>query len=50
VEVRARTSRDGVEITHNPAAVWTVADGKLVAVVFFLDRDDALEFAGRAAR
>lgn len=44
--VRARTSRYGVEVEHTPAAVWTVRDGRLSAVYFFLERDDALEFAG----
>jgi ketosteroid isomerase-like protein len=46
VTVHARTSRHGVEIEHQPAAVWTVRDGKLRAVHFFLERKDALEFAG----
>ena len=44
--IRARTSRDGVELEHKPAAVWTVTDGKVTAVTFFLERDEALEFAG----
>ena len=44
--IRARTSRDGVVLEHKPAAVWTVADGKVSAVTFFLERDEALEFAG----
>jgi hypothetical protein len=44
--VTARTSRDGVEITHRPAAVWTVEDDRLTAVTFFLERDQAYEFAG----
>ena len=44
--VKARTSRYGVEVEHTPAAVWTVRDGKLSAVYFFLEREDALEFAG----
>lgn len=46
VSVRARTSRDGVEFEHAPAAVWTLRDGYPVAVHFFLERDDALRFAG----
>jgi ketosteroid isomerase-like protein len=44
--VRARTSRYGVEVEHAPAAVWTIRDGNLVAVTFFLERDKALKFAG----
>jgi ketosteroid isomerase-like protein len=44
--VRAKTSRHGVEIEHRPAAVWTLRDGKLTAVHFFLERAEALAFAG----
>jgi ketosteroid isomerase-like protein len=46
VRVRARTSRDGVAVEHRPAAVYTVNDGKVVRVRFFLDRADAFEAAG----
>jgi ketosteroid isomerase-like protein len=46
VRIRGRTSRDGVEVEHRPAAVWTVGDGQVTAVTFFLDRDEAFEFAG----
>jgi ketosteroid isomerase-like protein len=35
-----------VEVEHRPAAVWTVDDGQVTAVTFFLDRDEAFEFAG----
>jgi ketosteroid isomerase-like protein len=45
-DVHARTSRHGVEVEHNPAAVWTIRDGMLIAVTFFLERDQALKFAG----
>jgi hypothetical protein len=48
--VKARTSRYGVEVEHAPAAVWTVRDGRLSAVSFFLDRDKALEYAGVGTR
>jgi ketosteroid isomerase-like protein len=44
--VRARTSRDGVEVEHRPAAVWTIRDGSVMAVHFFLERAEALRFAG----
>ena len=44
--VKARTSRYDVAVEHTPAAVWTVRDGKLSAVYFFLEREDALEYAG----
>jgi ketosteroid isomerase-like protein len=46
VRVVARTERDGVEVTHRPAAVWTVRDGKLVAVRFYLEQTQAFEYAG----
>jgi ketosteroid isomerase-like protein len=46
VRVRARTSRDGVAVEHSPAAVWTVDDGKVVKVRFFLERADAFEAVG----
>jgi ketosteroid isomerase-like protein len=45
VTVHARTSRDGVEIVHHPAAVWTIRDGAPVPVHFFLEQDLAREFA-----
>jgi ketosteroid isomerase-like protein len=46
VRVRARTSRHGVDVEHRPAAVWTVEDGVVVAVHFFLERPEAFGFAG----
>jgi ketosteroid isomerase-like protein len=46
VHVRARTSRDDVEVEHSPAAVWTVKEGKIVRVRFFLEREEALKAAG----
>jgi ketosteroid isomerase-like protein len=48
VRVSARTERDGVAIEHRPSSVWTVKDGRIVAVRFILDRDEALAFAGVA--
>ena len=46
-KVTARTERHGVELEHGPAAVWSLRDGRVVAVRFFLERDHAFEFAGR---
>jgi ketosteroid isomerase-like protein len=46
VRVRGRTSRGSVELEHRPAAVWTVGERQATAVTFFLDRDEAFEFAG----
>jgi ketosteroid isomerase-like protein len=49
VRVRATTSRHGVELEHSPAVVWTVEQGMVVAVHFFLERPEAFEFAGLTA-
>jgi ketosteroid isomerase-like protein len=46
VRVRATTNRDGVELEHRSAAVWTVENGMLVAVRFFLERSEAFDFVG----
>jgi ketosteroid isomerase-like protein len=44
--VEARTSRDGVAVEHSPGAVWTIEDGKVTRIRFFLERAGALEAAG----
>jgi len=44
--VRAQTTRDAVAVEHRPGAVWSLRDGKIVRVRFFLERDEALEAAG----
>ena len=49
IKVRATTARDGVVVEHDPAVVWTLADGKVVAVRLYLEREDALREAGRGA-
>jgi ketosteroid isomerase-like protein len=46
VRIRGRTARDGVLVEHAPAAVWTIRDGKVAAVRFYLRRDEALRAAG----
>jgi ketosteroid isomerase-like protein len=43
--VEARTKRDGVLMHHSPAAVWRFRGGKIAAVHFYLDREEALESA-----
>ena len=43
---RGRASRIDVEMPV--MLVWTLRDGKVVRVVWFLDRDEALEAAGVA--
>jgi hypothetical protein len=48
VRVKARTSRHGVEVEHRPAAIWTVMDGKVVAMRFFLEQSEAFEYLGLA--
>jgi ketosteroid isomerase-like protein len=44
--VQGRTIRDSVLVEHSPGAVWTISDGKITAVSFYLDRRDALNAAG----
>jgi ketosteroid isomerase-like protein len=44
--VLAQTTRDAVAVEHRPAAVWSLREGKIVRVRFYLDRGEALEAAG----
>jgi ketosteroid isomerase-like protein len=44
--VRARTHHDDVEVEHAPAAIWTIEDGQITRVRFYLDRNEAFEAAG----
>lgn len=44
--VVAQTTRDAVEVEHRPAALWSLRDGKIVRVRFFLEREEAFEAAG----
>jgi len=46
VRVKAMTARDGVEVEHQPAAVWTIGHKKVVGLTFHLDREQALKAAG----
>ena len=46
VTARGRGRRSGVEVATSSAAVWTIRDGKIVRVVWFQTRDDALEAGG----
>jgi len=46
VRVRGQTSRDGVDVEHAPAAVWTVRQGKVTAIEFYLERGQALKAVG----
>lgn len=46
VRVAARTVRDDVLMHHTPGAVYTIRDGKVASIRFYLDRSEALEAAG----
>jgi ketosteroid isomerase-like protein len=46
--VHARTRRDGVEMEHAPAAIYTLREGRLSSVEFYLERDEAMRSAGLA--
>jgi ketosteroid isomerase-like protein len=46
--LRGETKHGGVAVEHDAAAVWTIADGRVVRVAFHLDRRSALESVGRA--
>jgi ketosteroid isomerase-like protein len=46
VRVAARTARGDVLMHHTPGAVWTIRDGKVASIHFYLDRSEALEAAG----
>jgi ketosteroid isomerase-like protein len=44
--VQSRTARDDVLVEHSPTAVWSIRDGKVVSIHFYLDRAEALEAVG----
>jgi ketosteroid isomerase-like protein len=46
VRVRAKTTRDAVAVEHESAALWSVREGKISRVRFYLEREQALEAAG----
>jgi ketosteroid isomerase-like protein len=46
IKVRATTARGGVVVEHDPAVVWTLANGSVVAVRMYLEREEALREAG----
>jgi ketosteroid isomerase-like protein len=50
VRVRARTAHDSVAVEHAPAGVWTIRDGKIAAIRFYLDRQEAMAAAGLNVR
>jgi ketosteroid isomerase-like protein len=46
VRVSAKTTRDAVAVEHESAALWSVREGKVARVRFYLEREQALEAAG----
>jgi uncharacterized protein len=48
IRVAGRGRVSGIEMEYRPAGVWTIRDGRIVRVVWFVDRDEALEAAGIA--
>jgi ketosteroid isomerase-like protein len=47
LSVRGRGRVSGIELEYRPAGVWTLRQGKVVRVVWFPARDEALEAVGR---
>ena len=37
----------GIEVEYRPAGIWTLRDGRIVRVVWFASREEALEAVGR---
>jgi ketosteroid isomerase-like protein len=46
VRLTATSKTGGVQVEHAGAAVWTVRHGRIVRVIFYLERRDALEAVG----
>lgn len=46
IRVAGRGRVSGLEVEYRPAGVWTIRDGRIVRVVWFVERADALEAAG----
>ena len=46
LSVRGRGRVSGIELGYRPAGVWTLRQGKVVRVVWFPTRDEALEAVG----
>jgi ketosteroid isomerase-like protein len=46
LSVRGRGRVSGIELEYHPAGVWTLSQAKIVQVVWFTTRDEALEAAG----
>ena len=46
LSVRGRGRVSGIELEYRPAGIWTLRQGKIVQVVWFATRDEALQAAG----
>ena len=45
--VRGRGRLSGIEIEYRPAGIWTIREGRIVRVVWFARRDEALAAMAR---
>ena len=43
LSARGRGKASGIELEYHPAGVWTVRQGKIVRVVWFPTREEALD-------
>ena len=46
LSVRGRGRASGIEVGYHPAGIWTLRRGKVVRVVWFASRDEALDAVG----
>jgi ketosteroid isomerase-like protein len=46
LSVRGRGRTSGIEVAYRPAGIWTLRQGKVVQVVWFPTREEALEAVG----
>jgi ketosteroid isomerase-like protein len=46
LRARGRGRVSGIEVEYHPAGVWTIQGGKVVRVIWYASRDEALEAAG----
>jgi ketosteroid isomerase-like protein len=44
--VVSRTKHDGVLMEHSPTAIWKIREGKIAAIHFYLEREEALKAVG----
>jgi ketosteroid isomerase-like protein len=43
LRAHGRGRLSGIEVEYHPAGIWTIRDGRVVRVVWFASREDALE-------